>query len=166
MKLPFNPDNRKSQIGVAIVLVLLIAAFATQCQAESYAQFGYGRTVSRGETGVLDLSIVWPDAGPKEADLAVGATFIGQSTLYGLPQRNQFAWYAQVIDGFKDFEVSLGVAYMQNEDIYNSCHLQFLLGLGYRFRTLPITARLQHFSNGSTCSPNKGRDMLVLAWRF
>lgn len=167
MKLPFNPGDKKVQAAVGLVIVLLLAGFATTCHgAEPYAQFGYGRTLVKGETDALDLSIRYPDAGPGDADYAFGVTFIGPSILYGQDQRGNFAWRAEIIDGFGRFDVGLGLAVMQNEDIYNSGRMQFTLSLGYRFQRIPITVGIRHFSNGSTDRPNKGRDVAFVAWRF
>lgn len=167
MKIPFNTGKKAVQIAVSIVIVTLVAALATQCAyAEPYAQFGYGRTLLKGTADALDLSVRYPDAGPGDADYAVGVTFIGPSQLYGQDQPANFAWRAEVIDGFGYFDVGFGLAVMQNEDIYNSGRMNFVLSLGYRFQRLPITVTLRHFSNGSTSRPNKGRDALLIALRF
>lgn len=165
---PTNPKDRKSATLVMIVVALLIAGFATRCRAadDPYIQFGAGSTIMRGETTALDLSVVYPDAAPGDADYAVGITFVGQSSLYGESQRPNFMWRAEIIDGFGRFDVGLGVVYIQNSDIYNSCGANFTLSLAYRLVKLPLTMVVRHFSNGGTCSPNKGRDMVFLAYRF
>jgi hypothetical protein len=162
--IPFNQGNTKTQTGVAVVLLLLIAAFATQCAKaeESYVQMGLGSTVVRGTAPVIDLALVYPDAGPKDARIEVGATFIGGSTHQYQFQRNNFAIRAAVIDALGRLDVGIGVAYLQNTDTYNGSHLNFNLLLGYRGDNWGI--RWSHFSNGGTVSPNKGRDM-VYAYR-
>ncbi len=167
--LPWNRGNAKTQVGVAIVVVLLLIALATpRCAKaeESYSQFGVGSTYIRGQAPVIDLAYVYPDAGPKDANLEVGATFIGASTFKGQFQQNNFALRAALVDGLGRFRVGLGVAYLQNVDTYNGSHLNFNLILGYDVKTLPITIRVHHFSNGGTQPPNKGRDMLIVYWRF
>ena len=167
MKLPFNPRNPKTQLLVGIVLALFLAGAATTCRgAEPVLQFGIGSAVIRGEAPALDLALVYPEAGPGDADYVLGVTLIGDSELYGQPQRNQVAWRAGVVEGFGRFDVGLGVARLQNEDAFNSCRLQFALSLGYRFVHWPVVVGLQHFSNSGTCSPNKGRDLLMVGWRF
>ncbi|MDZ7355864.1 MAG: acyloxyacyl hydrolase [candidate division KSB1 bacterium] len=168
MKLPFNVGQKWVQIAVAVVVALLVAALATRCAeaAEPVAQFSYGRTVLRGETDVLELAVRYPDAGPGDADYAFGVTFIGPSSLYDVPQPANFAWRAEIIDGFGRFDVGLGLAVMQNEDIYNSGRMNFTLSLGYRFKRWPVAVTLRHFSNGSTKRPNKGRDLLTIGWIF
>lgn len=163
-KLPFNQGNRKTQILVVIVLALLLGAFATTARsAESYASFGAGSTVVRGEAPMIDLTITYPEAGPKDADYAIGVNFIGGSDFRGT-QPNQFAWRAEVLDGYGPCDVGLGVAYLQNVDTYNGSHTNFTLSLGCRLGNWKATIR--HFSNGGTVAPNKGRDMLYVSYIF
>jgi hypothetical protein len=164
MKLPWNPTDRKTSLIVGAIVLLLIAGLATKCRAESFATFSLGAAPLRGQTSAADLSITYPQAGPGDSSYAVGVTFIGPSTLYGQYQKPNFAWRAELIDGFGKFDVGLGVAYMQNEDIYNSGHAQFTLALSYRFKY--VTVGIRHFSNGGTRTPNKGRDLAFIGWRF
>jgi hypothetical protein len=166
---PFNQGNRKVQLGVLVVIALLVAASATRCAHAGdgdYAQFGIGSTIVRGPAPVVDYSLVYQDAAPKDAWLEVGATFIGESNFEGAYQRNNFALRAAILDGFGRFDVGLGAAFLQNVDTYNGSHVNFTLILQYRVKSLPFNFRVQHFSNGGTQSPNKGRDMLMVMWRF
>src|SRR4051812_44001373 len=91
---PTNRGNPKVQAGVLVVIVLLLFGAATRCHAadNSYMQFGVGSAVVRGPTAVVDLAVVWPDAGPRDAAFEVGTTFIGASVLNGAYQANNFAW--------------------------------------------------------------------------
>jgi len=167
-KLPFNPGKPKVQMAVALVVLLFIAAAATTCygaEAGPRVEFGAGSTIVRGEVMTLDLAIAVPEA-VRDADLVMGVTFVGPSTYRDEPQRNNFMWRAELRDGFGPFGVSFGLAYIQNEDRYNSCHTNFTLGLHYLVRPLGLQLSARHFSNGSTCSPNLGRDMLLLTKRF
>jgi hypothetical protein len=162
---PFNRGKPKVQAGGLLIVALILCGMATQCRAESYAQFGAGSTVVRGQTTALNLSVVYPDAGPGDAAYEAGVMFVGDSYLNGI-QRQNFAWYGALVEGFGKFDVGIGPAYLQNTDTYNGSHLNFTLLLGYRFERIPITVRMQHFSNGGTQSPNKGRDFLLVFWRF
>lgn len=162
---PFNRGKPGVQMGVLFLLALLVCGFATRCHAaDSYMQMGVGSTIIRGQTAAVDLAVVYPEAIGNDTAVEVGATFIGASQLNG-DQRQNFALRAGVIDGFGRFDVGLGVAYLQNVDTYNGSNLNFSLMLAYRFK-VPITVSLRHFSNGGTRSPNKGRDMLLVAWQF
>ena len=58
---------------------------------------------------MVDLTIAYPEAGPKDADYAIGVSFIGGSEFNG-NQPNQFAWRAEVLDGFGKFDGGLGLA--------------------------------------------------------
>lgn len=165
MKLPFNPRNPKTQIMVGIVLALFLAGAATTCRGEPLLQFGIGSTIIRGQAPVIDLAVVYPQAGPADSDYVAGLTLIGESDYRG-PQRNQIAWRAGIVEGFGRFDVGIGAAILQNEDAFNSCRMQFVLSLGYRFLRWPVTAGVQHFSNAGTCFPNVGRDMATISWRF
>lgn len=167
MKLPFNPGKRSVQIGVAAFLLILIATLASTCRAAPppYVSFGYGKTVLRGEADVLDLNITYPRR-VQDADLVVGVTLIGESTLFGQPQRNNFGVRAQIVDGVGRMDAGFGLVYLQNTDIYNGSNLNFTLTLAYRFKRLPVTATFQHWSNAGTRMPNKGRDMLFVSYRF
>lgn len=151
---------------MALVLILLITAFATQCahSEESYVQMGAGSTVIRGQAPVIDLQLVYPDLGPKDARVEFGATFIGSSDLRGDAQPNNFAFSAAVVDSLGHLDVGLGAVYLQNTDTYNGSHANFKLILGYTFDR--ISVRWTHFSNGSTRMPNKGRDLICVNWKF
>lgn len=167
MKIPFNPGNRKTQAIVTAVVLLIVAGLATRCRAgDAVAQFSIGAAQIRGETEVADLAILYPDSGPGDAGYAFGVTFMGASTHYGVEQKPNFAVRAELIEGFRRFDVSLGIAYMQNEDIYNSGHGEFTLALGYRFKRWPVVLTIRHFSNGGTNMPNKGRDLALIGWQF
>lgn len=167
-KTPWNPGKKAAWIVTALIVVLAVGFCTTARSAEGttpYVQFGLGSTVVRGTTPSVDLSIVYPER-VGDASYEFGATFIGESSFRDVLQRNNFALHAGIVDGFGRFDVGLGVAYLQNTDEYNGSNLNFQLLLGYRFKALPLTVRLQHFSNGSTKMPNRGRDMLLFYYRF
>jgi hypothetical protein len=167
-RLPFNPGAPKVQVIVAAVIILFLVAMCARAHAgdTSYAQFGMGATAIRGPTAVIDLSFVYPDAAPKDADLEVGATFIGASEFHDNGQPNNFALRAAIVEHLGATEVGIGAAYLQNTDTYNGSHANFNLILGLAPRSVPLKLRWQHFSNGGTQSPNKGRDMVLVYWVF
>lgn len=165
--IPFNQGAPKTQLGVLALIITLVVAFCTHAHAgESRVNLGVGPTVVRGPSAAIELALRWDDAGPRDADFELGTIFIGQSTAQnGEFQRNNFAWYGCVIDGFGKFDVGIGPAFLQNTDNYNGSHVNYTLLLGYRF-TEHWNVRYQHFSNGGTQSPNKGRDMIFLRREF
>lgn len=160
-----NP--RASQVLSAIFLLLAIAGLATTCRAgETQTQFGMGSTYARSPTPVLDLAVTTTLGAPGDARWQYGLTLVGSSTYMDREQGNQAALSAMLVDGFGRFDVGLGVAFVQNLDIYNGSHANFSLMLAYRFQRLPITIAIRHWSNAGTKYPNLGRDFAILSWRF
>lgn len=165
MNLPFNPRSPKTQALVAIVLGLFLLGAATTCRgAEPELQFGIGSAWLRGPAPAIDMAVVYPKAGPGDADYVLGVTLVGESKYYARTQPNQIFWRAQIIEGFGKFDVGIGIAVKQNDDGYNTGPLQFALSIGYRFGR--VAAQELHFSNSGTRYPNAGRDLALVAWRF
>lgn len=160
-----NP--RASQTLSALFLLIAIAALATTCHgAETQAQFGMGSTYARSPTPVLDLAVTTDLGAPVDARWQYGLTLVGSSTYMNHEQGNQAALSVMLVDGFGRVDVGLGVALVQNLDIYNGSHANFSLMLAYRFQRLPITVAIRHWSNAGTKYPNLGRDFALVSWRF
>jgi hypothetical protein len=68
--------------------------------------------------------------------------------------------------GFGPLEIGLGVAFLQNTDVYNGSHGNFALQIAYRFKRWPVTLTVRHWSNAGTVQPNLGRDFALVSWRF
>ena len=163
--LPFNQGNRKTQIGVAVFILILLLAFASTARsAESYVSFGLGTTIVRGQAEMLALDITFPQAGPRDADYRIGVMIGGASEFRKNEQPNQAAFFAEVVDGYKKCDVGVGVAYLQNVDEYNGSHPNFTLSASCRFGKWRGTIR--HFSNAGTKMPNRGRDMFYISRAF
>lgn len=158
-----NP--RASQIISFLFVVLLVAAWATKCHGADL-QFGIGSTISRGETPVLDVAVTTRRGAPLDANWQFGLTLIGSSTYGEVEQPNQAALSALLVDGFGPLEIGLGVAFLQNTDVYNGSHGNFALQIAYRFKRWPVTLTVRHWSNAGTVQPNLGRDFALVSWRF
>ena len=162
-------QNKKQMvIYIVIFLVLFFGSFLVSKRAmgaESILQLSGGNTLARGPTEVLDLTVVFPQAGPKGSDFEFGVTMIGTSDYFGKPQPNNFLWHGELVNGYGNFDVGFGAAYLQKPDIYLGCNLQFTLQLQYRWSSRWVT-KIQHFSSAGTCSPNTGRDMALIGYRF
>lgn len=160
---PTNQDKPGTKLAIFLFIVVLVIAFLMGREAtaeEKSIQVGGGVTYIRGTAPVVDLALVYPDLGPFDSVVEIGATFIGESKFRDELQRNNFAWRVSLVEHIGRFEIGLGFAYLQNVDAYNGSHTNFNLLLGYRFKRWPITLRPAfHFSNGGTVSPNRGRDI-------
>ena len=158
-------DNpRKAQIAIFVFVLLLLGTFATQCRAEPIMQFEGGSTVVRGYTPAIGLTVIWPEAGPLDADFQCGIQLIGTSD-YRSDNPNQAAVQCLVVDGYKKLDLGIGIVALQNTDDYNGSHANFSLMAGYRF-TDKIGVIYRHWSNAGSVDPNLGRDMVLLTYRF
>lgn len=168
MKL-FNLDW-KVALGVGVVVALLLAALVVpRCHAAPldapYVQFSAGSAVVRGQAPVLDLTFTEPAPQLRKAYWQESLTVIGTSTFRGQNVPNNFVARGLFVDGFGDFDVGLGLSWMQNPAPYNGSAVNFNLQLAYR---LPFGATLTytHLSNAGTKLPNLGRDIVLVGWRF
>ena len=157
-----NPG--KAQLGILVFILLLLGGFATQCRAEPVMQFEGGSTIVRGYTPAIGLTIIWPEAGPLDADFQCGIQLVGTSE-YRSDNPNQAAVQCLVVDGYKKLDLGIGVVALQNTDDYNGSHANFSLMAGYRF-TDKFGVIYRHWSNAGSVDPNLGRDMLLVTYRF
>lgn len=182
MKTPFG-NSPKMLIYIFVFVTLFLAAALTKCHG---AELGFegGRAVIRGETPAAALTLTFPhpwyhpetqhfpdyptdwrtNPGPGDADLELGMLLVGAYDINGVTQHNQLIAEAMVVDGFGHFDIGIGPAYLQNEDAINGSHLNFSLKLGYRWHRVGVVWR--HISNAGTKTPNQGRDMVLLTYRF
>jgi Lipid A 3-O-deacylase (PagL) len=152
-----NSPKMKLTIGAFVLLLLL--ALATRCHAQEISA-AVGSTIVRGSTPVITLQYEAPLV--NDTNYWLGITLIGSSTFANQFQQNNFAWHAGIMDGFGKFDIGLGIAYLQNTDVYNGSNTNFTLRVGYQL-TKRISIGVQHFSNAGSRKPNKGRDMLMIS---
>lgn len=159
-------DNpRKAQLAILVFVLLLLGTFATQCRAEPVLQFEGGSTIVRGYTPAVGLTLIWPEAGPLDADFQCGIQLVGTSTFRDEHQSNQAAVQCLIVDGYKKLDLGIGVVALQNTDDYNGSHANFSLMAGYRL-TDKFGVLYRHWSNAGSVDPNLGRDMVLLTYRF
>lgn len=156
-----NPDKVKAII--AVFAIVLMISTATRCHG-SEVEWGAGMTVARQQSAVIKFDIVWPKAGPIDADYRCGLVLIGASIDTG-EDRNNAAVQCQVVDGFGKFDIGLGLVALQHTDALNGSTVNFSLSLGYRFGD-HFAITYGHWSNAGTVKPNTGRDMVFFSWRF
>lgn len=165
-------NNPPQVVRILVVFVILIClGFLAHCHsanaAEPYVQLSAGSTYVRGPAPVLDLGFTWPAPQSKHNDFwKTDLTVIGSSTFKGQSAPNNFAARGLYVTGFGDFDIGLGLAWMQNPAPFNGSPINFTLELAYRFQTWPITLSVSHLSNAGTQLPNYGRDFITLGYRF
>jgi hypothetical protein len=169
--------------GVQVALYIMVAAFVigmvTHCATAKGAELEVvtGSTVVRGPTGVLGMNLRFPGIIANYGTLNAGFDIIGQSNWCSGGRtgpecfnNNQAAVHVQAVAPLKfDFDLGIGVAKLQHKDNYNSGPINFSLSLEHPVwkKLWPnVFWRYQHFSCAGTCSPNEGRDMLLVAYRF
>lgn len=164
MKLPFdNPPV--TTVLILLVLGFLAWAVSTVARSEPRLDAEIGATTVRGPASALVLNLVWPEAGPGDADFQCGLGLISRYHLRQIQQPNQAVAYCALVDGIGRFDVGIGPAYLQNTDLINGSHFNFTLLMRYRFaKKWALTVR--HFSNAGTVKPNLGRDVLLLTRDF
>jgi hypothetical protein len=147
---------------VAFVLVL-VAAFATQCRAGGL-QLEVGSTIVRGESPAIGFSKSWRNRGVGDYQYECGFGLVGSSTFRGREQRNQGVVECLLVDGFGRFDIGAGLAAQSTPDDYNT-RANFSLLLRWRV-TDRLSLAYRHRSNADTADPNLGRDLLLLGIRL
>lgn len=163
MSLFQNPPKMVKFILLFVGILIASIICATWGDAAEL-EFGYGKTVVRGPTDVAALTVVWPNQIGK-IDLFAGTLLIGSYNYHNTDFGNQIV----LRGGFRanvgqHFSTLFGVAKIQHDDPLNSGAINFNLGLVGRYKNLSAT--YLHISNAGTSSPNVGRDMLLVSWRF
>lgn len=150
---------------IATVLMLFFAGAATTCRAESILQLEVGSAMLRAETPYFGATIVWPKAGPGDADFECGIALVGEYEFRGTMESNQAAAQCLLVEGLGRLDIGVGVVALQNIDQLNGSNMNFSLKLGWRFSDR-FTAQWRHWSNAGTKFPNYGRDFLLFSYGF
>lgn len=170
MKL-FNLDPKTIIAVLFVVALLALGLIIPQCHAAEspldapYVQLSGGAAVVRGVTPVIDLTFTEPAPQLRHAYWQESLTVIGQSVYHGQPVPNNFAVRGLFVDGFGRFDVGLGISWMQNPAPYNGSPINFNLQLAYRLG-FGATLTYTHMSNAGSRTPNLGRDLVLIGWRF
>ena len=155
--------NPKAAVYLIVVfIVLLISRWLVPARASELRIEG-GSAVLRGETPALGLHITWPQTGPVGTDYEAGFVLIGESSHYQY-NPNVIALHAALVDCWRNLEAGLGFYGMNVEHEY-TCRFGFHLLARYRF-TDRIATTWRHYSSAGSCTPNAGRDLVMVSWRF
>jgi hypothetical protein len=133
---------------------------------QPYSQLSLGRTAFRGGAPALNLGWTWAVPQSKSDMLMTSVSLIGSSRFQGIDAPNNYAFGVQYVTGLKQLDIGLGPSWMENPGPYNGSHVNFNLMLGYRFKRWPATIWWDHYSCGGACSPNYGRDLLLIGYRL
>lgn len=160
-------NNQKTRIAIAVFVVALLAFFAIgprTCKAEQTLTAEVGSAIVRGAAPTVGLTLGFPNAGPVKTDYEFGVQLVGSSDYEGESQPNAIMVHAALVDGFGPFEMGLGL-YGHNVDWAYNCSFGFHLLARYRF-TEHLGLQWRHYSTAGSCSPNPGRDIISVGWRF
>jgi len=183
---PFNLAPGAIAAVLFLIVLILVGLFygrkahsAPVFDETPYVQFNLGSAVVRGQTPVFGIDLVEPTNLVKGSDIVVGMFAVGRSTWkncpvdgLGNPQcESNLIWRAIFEDTvfgnrFGAVRAGIGISYMTNYLPYNGGNVNANLQLAYEFYKVPVTLTYTHFSCGGSCSPNAGRDLLLLGWRF
>lgn len=164
--LPLGNNPKVMLILGAFVLIMLICLFFARrsFSADSpIITFSGGGGMLRGQAPALNLSWDYPSGRGGDAWRA-GFTLVGNSVFKGESVPNNYAFSVQYITGYKYFDIGIGPSWMQNPQPYNGAHVNFNLMTGFHYKHAAVW--WDHFSCGGACSPNYGRDLLLVGYRF
>ena len=145
---------------IAAFLLLLLAAFATRCRSAEMA-FEAGRAILHGEAPSIAFSLSFANEGRQDFNYECGLVLNGSYDR----GPNNFGAQCLAVDGFRRFDLGLGLVYLQNVDVLNGSHLNFSLLARYRF-TDRWSLTYRHWSNAGSTQINVGRDMLLISMRL
>lgn len=156
--------NRKPVLYAIIAFCIgLVILYSCESRAEQTLELEAGSAMLRGETPTLGFNIACKECGPVRTDYEFGFELIGESSYYR-DNPNVIQIHAQLVDGWKKFEMGLGF-YWQNVAHEYTCDFGFHLLARYRFNDR-VALQWRHSSSAGSCRPNAGRDLLTLGVRF
>lgn len=157
-----NPKS--TQYAIVVFVVVLLALFSCHARAaDQTLTFEAGSAVLRGEAPTVGLTISCPSCGPVNTDFEYGFDLVG-SSVEKRDNPNAIGPRIALVDGWKKFELGIGMQWWNVEWEY-TCQFNFHLLARYR-ATERLGVQWRHSSSAGTCSPNYGRDLLTVGWRF
>lgn len=152
----FPHDKWVRWVLTGFVLVFLWAA-ATKARAADYS-FEGGVQYLRGPAAVVTTQVAVP--GPGDSEIETGLFLVGRTP----DHLGVMGGQVLLVDGFKKFDIGLGLAYMNRDHEQLGSRLNFTLMLRYRFDRWYVSIR--HWSNAGTTEENTGLDVVTIGRRF
>lgn len=160
-------NSNPMMVILAIVMALFVLGLIAHKRAwgaePTLVTPSWGSTVIRGTAPVFDFSVRMP-TGHAEDAWNLETTLIGHSTFDGRTYPNNYIFSGEYITGLGPVDVGFGPSWMINPGPYNGTNVNIHLSLGFHWRHLEL--QYLHWSCGGACSPNYGRDAVVLGWEF
>lgn len=151
-------------LTAAVLLVLGMAVASPDADAADLRLNAGGATL-KGGTATVGARAVFPDALAGKADFEFGVQLLDSSRYRSFAQPNQAMITTQGVKDFHFVEVGFGVAYLWNDDIYNSGRFNFISSARFHL-SKRLDVEWMHVSNAGIRKPNRGRDMAVLSYQF
>lgn len=163
----FKLVGNKKPVAIAIftfiaILCLLFVRCTPAHGAEVVTQptinFEAGTSFDKGYISpVIGLDFHFPQG--KQFDIVAGTMLWGSTPL----SANNWDWSLGIETCRWRFCASIGAAYVQRVDYFNSSHANYNLRLAYQINKWRIKdIRLTHLSNAGTFYGNTGRDAIVI----
>lgn len=149
---------------IVVFVILFFLLLANPARAGQRLSVEAGSAIVRGPAPTVGLTIGCPLCGPAKTDYEFGFQLIGSSDHPYGPQPNAIVAHAAIVDGWKNYELGLGL-YAHNVKWAYNCQVGFHLLGRYRFSD-HASIQWRHYSTAGSCRPNPGRDLLTFGWRF
>ena len=159
-----NPRPARIAIGAFVVLlIILFLVSAKKAHAEQAIVLEGGSAMLRGETPVLGINWRCLECGPIGTAWEAGFDLIGSSEYYK-SNSNVIQLHAQIVPNYKRFGMGIGFFY-QNVPTEYVCQFGFHLLARYDI-SQHFSMQWRHSSSAGSCTPNAGRDLLTVGYRF
>ena len=141
-----------------ITLLMCLVAMSTNA-----TEVVGGKTVLRAPTTVVGVSIQQLSNNSFHTEESV--IVIGSSTFKNVDVPSKYGVSGRVYKDFQHLSVGFGVIYFNHVDRLNGSTFNFWDTIRYRF-TNHYSVEYVHISNAGITSPNTGRDMVLVGYKF
>lgn len=169
-----------ASLGVLTLIGLIVLGMANCAHASEslpagsdttqgpWVDFQVGSAVIRGYTPAIGIEGNFPLPITRfKSYVEVGMLDVGTSNFNGVHYENNLIWRSVfLVNVVGGLDAGIGASYMDNPYPYNGTKTNAALELAYRFKSVPLTLKYEHFSDAGSVEPNYGRDILFVSYRF